>query len=129
MDAWQLPPDVSLLQLIQPFRLVDSPNRKMVFSCIFEIEGNIYDIKVLLEDGFVVSETIRTKTKTESQYTWKTLYSREKSNKEFRKNASLLFTLERDDNTLAHTILNYWRTIASSTPLTLPPFRINGIHA
>ena len=129
VDAWQLPPDVSLLQIMQPFRLIDNPGWNILFSCIFEIDKIIYELKLVLKDGFVTSETLRMKTRTQSRYTWKTLYDREKSNKDFRKNTSLLFTLERDGDNIPHTILNYWRKITSNVPLTFQPFRINGIGA
>ena len=127
MDAWQLPPDTSLLQFLQPFRLVDEINKNIKLSCVFEINGIIYEISLIFNDGFVISETLRMKTKTESRYTWKTVYDRVKSNKDFRKNASILFTLERNNDKLSQEILNYWRKMNSNMTLEYQPFKMNGI--
>lgn len=127
IDAYQLPIDASLSQFLQPFRLMDELDQIITLSCIFETNDIIYEISLTLNDGFVTSETLRMKTRTESRYTWKTIYDRKKSSKEFRKNASLLFTLERDNDKLSHEILNYWRKISSNIPLVYQPFKMNGI--
>lgn len=126
VDAWQLPPDSPLEQFLIPFMLMEKPGRETKVSCVFETD-KVYEISVTITNGFVTSEKVRIQTKTNSRWTWKTLYDRSKMNQDFRKNTTLLFTLERNGDKDSNSILNYWRSVFTNLPAARQAFVVNGI--
>jgi AAA15 family ATPase/GTPase len=120
VDSWQLPPEMPLVQFIQPFAITDDKETEISISCIFEIDS-LYEINVIFKNGIAISEILREKSKSSERSTWKTIFNKLKDNKGYRTNASIFFTLERNGDKLSKDILNFWRNINSNIPLTFQP--------
>ena len=127
VDAWQLPPEMVLNQFIQPFAITNNKNWESNISCIFEIKNtetnsnDIYEISVTFKNWIAISEVLRVKNKTSERSTWKTIFSRLKDARDYRTNASILFTLERNGDKISQNVLNFWRNVHSNISLTFQP--------